>query len=50
MKKEEYKEPNISVCLFEHEDVSTLYASEVGSDDIRPFNTLQSINLEGDGS
>lgn len=50
MKKEKYKEPNISVYLFEHEDVSTLYASEAGSDDIRPFSTLQTINLEGDGS
>ena len=33
MKKERYEEPNISVYLFEHEDVVTLSNGGIGSDD-----------------
>lgn len=48
--KKRYEEPDFFVYLFRYEDVNTLYASEVGPDDIRPFSTLDTTNLEGEGS
>lgn len=49
MKKGNYEEPNISVCIFEHEDIVTLSNIGTSTGDIIPFSSLRTTDLEEEG-